>query len=70
MFPVAVTVIAALAATIGAGLSAPSLLGRHLAPIELIAVAGVFALCGWAVMASQRRRQRKRTQGMRDSALW
>ncbi|GAC1607513.1 MAG: hypothetical protein NVS3B2_16480 [Ramlibacter sp.] len=70
MFPVAITVIAALAATTGAGLTAPSVIGRPLATIELIVIAAVFALCGWGLMASQRRRQRKRMQGMRDSALW
>jgi hypothetical protein len=70
VFPVAVTVIAAVAATIGAGLGAPTLFGRHLAPIELIAVASFLALCGGIFLASQRRRQRRRMQGMRDSALW
>lgn len=70
MLTVAVTVIAALAAATGAGLAAPSLLGRNLASIELVGVAVAFALVGWGLTTSRRRRERKRVQEMRDSALW
>lgn len=70
VFTVAVTVFAAIAAVTGAALAAPTLLGRNLASYELVALAVVFAAFGWGVTASQRRRQRKRMLGMRDSALW
>jgi hypothetical protein len=70
VFTVAVTVIAAVAAATGAGLAAPALLGRSLASTELVAVAVAFALVGWGLTASHRRRERKRMLGMRDSALW
>ena len=70
MFQVAVTVIAALVAAIGAGLAGPSLLGRNLASYELAALATVFGALAWGLTASHRRRERKRMLGMRDSALW
>lgn len=70
MFTVAVTVIAAVAAVIGAGLAAPLVLGRNLASFELAALALLFGLLGWGLTASRRRRERKRMLGMRDSALW
>jgi membrane protease YdiL (CAAX protease family) len=70
VFTVAVTVIAAVVAATGAGLAAPSLLGRNLASVELVGVGVVFALVGWGLTASRRRRERKRMLGMRDSALW
>ena len=70
VFIVAVTVFAAIAAATGAGLAAPSLLGRNLASYELIAVAAAFAGVAWSLTASRQRRQRKRLLEMRDSALW
>ena len=70
MFTAAVTVIAAIAAATGAGLAAPALLGRSLASYELVVLAATFALVGWGLSASYRRRERKRVQEMRDSALW
>lgn len=70
VFTVAVTVFAAIAAATGAGLAAPSLLGRTLASYELLALAVAFAAIGWGLTASHRRRERKRMLGMRDSALW
>ena len=70
VFAVAVTSIAVIAATAGAGLAAPALIGRNLTVGELVAVAAAFAAEGWALTASRRRRERKRLLGMRDSALW
>lgn len=70
MFTVAVTVIAAVAAATGAGLAAPSLLGRNLASFELVLVAVVFGLAGWGLTAQRRRRERRRMLEMRDSKLW
>ena len=70
MFTAAVTVFAAIAAAIGAGLAAPTLLGRNLASYELLVLAAAFGALGWGVAASFQRRQRKRMLGMRDSALW
>lgn len=70
MFTAAVTVIAAIAAAIGAGLLASALLGRSLSSYELVALAVSFALVGWGLTASHRRRERKRMLEMRDSALW
>jgi hypothetical protein len=67
---VAVTVIAAVAAATGAGLAAPALFGRGLASYELAGVAAAVAVVAWGLTASWRRRERKRMQGMRDSALW
>ena len=70
VFTVVVTVIAAIAAATGAGLVAPSMLGRNLGGFELAAVGLVFGLLGWGLTASHRRRARKRILEMRDSALW
>lgn len=70
MFHIAVIIIAALVATTGAGIAAPSLLGRSLAGVELAAVGLAAGLLAWALVTSHRRRLRKRVQGMRDSALW
>ena len=70
MFTAAVTVIAAVAAATGAGLVAPFILGRNLSGFEFAAIALVFALLGWALTASHRRRVRRRILEMRDSALW
>lgn len=70
MIQFAVPVFAAIAAAIGAGLAAPSLLGRTLASYELLVPAMVFGALAWGLAASHRRRQRKRMLGMRDSALW
>ena len=70
MFTAAVTVIAAIAAAIGAGLLASALLGRSLSSYELVELAVSFALVGWGLTASHRRRERKRMLEMRDSALW
>ena len=70
MFQVAVPIFAAIAAAIGAGIAAPSLLGRTLASYELLVLAAVFGVLAWGLTASRRRRERKRMLGMRDSALW
>ena len=70
MLTVAVTVIVAVAAAVGAGLAAPVLLGRGLAVFELLGAGLVFGLVGWGLTASHRRRLRKRMLEMRDSALW
>jgi hypothetical protein len=70
VFIVAVSVFAAIAAATGAGLAAPSLLGRNLASYELLALAAAFGVLAWGLTASRRRRERKRMLGMRDSALW
>lgn len=70
MFTAAVTVIAAIAAATGAGFAASALLGRSLASYELVILAVTFGLLGWGLGASHRRRERKRVQEMRDSALW
>ena len=70
VFIVAVTVFAAIAAATGAGLAAPSLLGRNLTSYELVALSAAFAGVAWGLTASRRRRQRKRLLEMRDSALW
>ena len=70
MFIAAVTVFAAIAAATGAGLAAPSLLGRNLASYELLVLAAAFGAVAWGLIASRQRRKRKRMLGMRDSALW
>lgn len=70
MFTAAITVLAAVAATTGVGFAAPALLGRSLASYELAVLAVAFALLGWGLSASHRRRERKRMLEMRDSALW
>ena len=70
MFQVSVTVFAAVAAVIAAALAAPSLLGRALASYELLALAAVSGILAWGLMASYRRRERRRMLEMRDSALW
>ena len=70
MFQAAVTVFAAVAAVIAAVLGAPSFLGRNLASYELLALATASGVLAWGLLASYRRRVRKRMLGMRDSALW
>lgn len=70
VFTAAVSIIAAVAAATGVGLAAPFLLGRSLASYELLALVATFALVGWGLTASHRRRERKRMLEMRDSALW
>jgi hypothetical protein len=70
VFQVVISVVAAIAAATGAGLAAPSLIGRSLASYELLAVAAAFGALAWGLTASHRRRERKRLLGMRDSALW
>ena len=70
MLQVAITVVAAIAATTVVGLAAPSLLGRSLASYELLAVGAAVSALAWVLTASHRRRERKRLLGMRDSALW
>jgi hypothetical protein len=70
VFTVAVTVLAAVVAATGAGIAAPTVLGRGLAMFELVIIALAFGLLGWGLTASHRRRERKRMLEMRDSALW
>ncbi len=70
VFTAAVTVFAAIAAATGAGLAAPSLLGRNLASYELLALALLVGALAWGLATSRQRRERKRVLGMRDSALW
>ena len=70
VFKVAVTVFTAVAAVIGAVLAAPSFLGRALASYELLALASASGIVALGLMASYRRRERRRMLGMRDSALW
>ena len=70
VFIAAVTFFAAIAAATGAGLAAPSLLGRNLASYELLVLAAAFGALAWGLIASRQRRKRKRMLGMRDSALW
>jgi hypothetical protein len=70
VFIVAVTLIAAVVATTAAVLSAPSLLGRPLAGVELALVGIAAALIAYGLATSRRRRLRKQILGMRDSALW
>lgn len=67
---VAVPIIAAVAAAAGAVLAAPFILGRDLSTLELVLLVFAFALFGWALASTLRRRERKRILGMRDSALW
>ena len=70
MFQVAVTVFTAIAAVIAAALAAPPFLGRSLANYELLVLAAASGILAWGLMASYRRRARRRLLGMRDSALW
>ena len=70
MVQIAVTIIAALAATGAVNLITRIMLGRDIAVWGLVLIALGFVLVGWRALMSYRSRERRRLLDMRDSALW